>query len=161
MVTTDALFRIGDAAEEAGDFDLALRSFERGSSFGSAECLTRLAYLYDEGLGVEVDKPLAMKLYRRAWRRHGSTGAANNIAILYRELGRYRDMFGWFQRAARGGDDGAQLDLAKCYLEGVGVRKNVQLALRCLAIADGGVHISEEERDEARALLAVLGPRLV
>lgn len=160
-MTTEALFRIGDAAEEAGDFALALRSFERGSDLGSSECLTRLAYLYDEGVGVEVDKPLAMKLYRRAWRLGGSTCAANNIAILYREVGRHREMFRWFQRAAQRGDDSAQLELAKCYLEGVGVRKNVQLALRCLAIAEGGFYISEYEREEARALLDVLGPRLV
>lgn len=161
MVTTDALFRIGDAAEEAGNFGLALRSFERGSSLGSPECLTRLARLHDEGIGVEADKHLAMKLYQQAWRRYGSVVAALNIAILYRELGRYRGMFRWFQRAAQQGHDGAQLELAKCYLEGVGVRKNIQLALRCLAIAEGGFHISEYEREEARALLDVLGPRLV
>jgi TPR repeat protein len=161
VVTTDALFRIGDAAEEAGDFDLALRSFERGSDLGSSECIARLAYLYDEGVGVEVDKPLAMKLYRRAWRLNGSLCAANNIAILYREVDRYREMFRWFQRAAENGDDGAQLQLAKCYLEGVGVRKNVQSALRCLVIAEGGSWITEYEREEARALLDVLGPRLV
>jgi TPR repeat protein len=73
MVDADALFRIGDAAEEAGDFGLALRSFERGSALGSPECLTRLAYLYDVGVGAQVDKDLAM---RRAWRRNGSSVAA-------------------------------------------------------------------------------------
>jgi len=161
MVDTDALFRIGDAAEEAGDFGLALRSFERGAALGSPECLTRLAYLYDVGVGVEVDKDLAMALYQRAWRRNGSVVAAQNIAILYHEVGRYREMFRWYQRAARNGDGSAQLDLAKCYLDGLGVRKDIQLAVRALAIAEGSIYITEYERDEALALVEMLKPRLI
>ncbi|GGL17288.1 MULTISPECIES: tetratricopeptide repeat protein [Caulobacter] len=161
MVDTEALFRIGDAAEEAGDFGLALRSFERGSALGSPECLTRLAYLYDVGVGVQVDKDLAMKLYQRAWRRNGSTVAAENIAILYQEVGRYREMFRWHQRAARNGDGSAQLNLAKCYLDGLGVRKDPRLAMRALAIAEGSIYITDDEREEARALIEMLKPRLV
>ena len=58
MVSTDALFRIADAAEEAGNYELARLSFERAASLGCADCLTRLAYLFDVGIGVEVDKPM-------------------------------------------------------------------------------------------------------
>ncbi len=161
MVDTEALFRIGDAAEEAGDFDLARRSFERGSDLGDPHCLDRLARLYDVGIGVEVDKALAMSLYRRAWRRNGSVVAADCIAMLYHELGRYRDMFRWYQRAAENGDGSAQLELAKCYLDGLGVRKNAQFAMRCLAAAERSIYITENERDEARALLETFGPRVV
>jgi hypothetical protein len=67
MVNTDALFRIGDAAEDEGNFTLARQSFERGSALGDTTCLCRLARMFDLGLGVGTDKLMAMRLYQRAW----------------------------------------------------------------------------------------------
>jgi uncharacterized protein len=160
MLNTDALFDIGDAAEEAGNYDLARHSFERGAALGSAECLSRLGYMFDVGLGVATDKALAMRLYRRAWRR-GSRVAANNIAILYREQGKSRAMFRWFQKAALAGDEGAQLEMAKCYLSGAGVRRNLQVALRCLSAALASNNISEAEHQEASELMGALRPRII
>lgn len=160
MVNTDALFRIAHAAEEAGKFDLARQLFERGAVLGCAECMSRLAYLFDVGVGVPADKALAMRLYQRAWRR-GSHIAANNIAIPYREQGKLRAMFRWFQKAACTGDGSAQLDVAKCYLNGSGVRRNLQGALRCLSAAQTSDYISEAEREEASKLMEGLRPRVV
>lgn len=116
--------------------------------------------MYDVGEGVTEDKARAMALYRKAWRR-GSHAAASNIAVLYREQGKPRLMFRWFERVARAGDGSAHLDMARCYLNGVGVRKNVQAALRCLAVANSSFYISELEREEAQALLDTLSPRMV
>jgi len=163
MVNTEALFRIGDAAEEAGDYERARQSFERAAALGDASALMRLAFMYDVGeLGVQVDKAQAMRLYRQAWRK-GCPGAANNIAILYREQGKHRTMFQWFRREADAGDGGSYLDLAKCYLAGAGVRKNMQAALRCLAAAVGSdqEYITEAEREEAQALMDTLRPRAI
>ena len=158
MVSTDALFSIGDAAEDAGNYDLARQSFERGASLGDAVCLSRLAYMFDVGIGVEADKGRAMQLYKQAWRRD-SRVAANNIAILYREQGKHRLMFQWFERDARTGDGEALLNLAKCYLSGTGVRKSVQSALRHLAAAANSDDITEAGREEAEALLCSMRPR--
>lgn len=68
MVDTSALFRIGDAAEEAGNLAHALKAFERGAALGNVDCLCRLAYLFDTGTGVEADKATAIRLYQRARR---------------------------------------------------------------------------------------------
>lgn len=160
MVNTRALFSIGDAAEEAGNFDLARQSFERGAALGSAECMSRLAYLFDVGAGVPADKARAMRLYQQAWRR-GSHVAAHNIAILYREQGKSRAMFRWFQKAALNGDGSAQLDMAKCYLDGTGVRRNMQAAIRCLSAALNSDYISEEEREKVSDLMETLRPRAI
>ena len=161
MVSTDALYRIANAAEEAGNHDFARQSYERGAALGDAFCAFRLAHMYDVGeLGVSPDKVRAMQLYRRAWRK-GCPGAANNIAILYRDRGNRRAMFQWFKREADAGDGSAQVDLAKCYLEGTGVRKCVQTALRCLATAISSEYISEFEREEAQEILETLRPRAV
>ena len=161
MVDTEVLFRIADAAEGEGNLQLARQSFERGASLGSVECLTRLAYIYDVGLGVEADKALAMRLYQRAWRRGREIVAANNIAILYRERGDHRAMFKWFCRAADEGDGSAALDMAKCYLTGHGAQRDQAAALRCLASALQSVYISEAEREEATALMAGFAPYAV
>ena len=116
--------------------------------------------MYDVGEGVPEDKVLAMKLYRKAWRR-GSHAAASNIAFLYREQGKFSFMFRWFERVATAGDGSAQLEMAKCYLNGIGVRRDAQAALRCLPVAIRSSYITEYEREEAQALLDTLRPRKV
>src|SRR5688572_12303105 len=122
MVNTDALFRIADAAEEAGNYDLARQSLERGAFLGDTMCLRRLAYLFDTGIGVEVDKATAMRLYQKAWRKDRNPVAGGNIAILYREQRNWRQSFRWWQRVAELGDGSGQLEMAKCYLRGRGVK---------------------------------------
>jgi uncharacterized protein len=151
----------GDAAEEEGRLEFARQSFERGAALGDPTCLTRLARMFDEGIGVDVDKREAMRLFQLAWRRGNDAVAATNIAILYREAGKRRSTFEWFCRAADTGDGSAQLDKAKCYLNGEGVRKDEQAALRCLANAVASYYISEYEREEAQALLENLRPKIV
>jgi TPR repeat protein len=160
MLNTDALLRLAYAAGEAGDFARARQCYEQGASLGDAECLQALAYMYDVGEGADQDKIIAMKLYRRAWRR-GSHAAASNIAILYREQGKMSMMFRWFKRVASVGDGSAQLEMARCYLAGSGVRRNPSAGLRCLAIAIGSDYITEYEREEAQAMLIALSPRAV
>jgi hypothetical protein len=161
MVNTDALFRIADAAEEAGNYELARKSFERGASLGDSMCLCRLAYLFDTGTGGEVDKTLAMRLYRRAWRIDRNAVAGGNIAILYREQKNWRQTFRWWQRVAELGDGSSHLELGKCYLRGQGVRRDLQSALRCLAAAEGSIYITEYERELAQRLLSKLRLRRV
>ncbi|MGB7655609.1 MAG: hypothetical protein WBL74_09010, partial [Novosphingobium sp.] len=134
MLETDALLIIAHTAAEAGDFDRARQCYETGASLGDPQCLQALGYMYDVGEGVVENKTIAMKLYRKAWRR-GDHAAATNIAIMYRQRGKMRTMFQWFKRVAEAGDGSAQLEMAKCYLSGVGVRKDKQAALRCLAVA--------------------------
>jgi uncharacterized protein len=161
MVDTSVLFQIGDAAEEAENFSHARAAFERGAALGDVDCLFRLAYLFDTGAGVEVDKPMAMKLYRRAWRIERNASAGSNIAILYREQRKWQSTFRWWKRVAATGDGSAQLEMAKCYLRGRGVKLDPQAALRCLAAAEASAYISEYERDLARRLLRKLRLRRV
>jgi TPR repeat protein len=160
MIKTEALLDIAHDAAENGDFDLARQCYERGGALGDARCLQALAYMYDVGEGGIEDKALAMKLYRRAW-RGGSHTAALNIAAHYRQQGKPALMFRWFERVARTGDGSALFEMAKCYLDGTGVRRDPQAALRCLATAVRSSLITEYEREEAEALLDTLRPRQV
>ena len=152
-------FSAGDAAEDGGDLVSARRAFERGAALGDDNCWLRLGLLHDLGKGCETNKVEAMRCYRRAWRRR-NIAAANNIAILYREKGDRRLMFRWFERAASEGDGGAYVELAKCYRDGVGVRRSPDAAVRCLAAASSCEFISEAEREEATAVRVAFRPRL-
>ncbi len=160
MPDTNALLRIAYDAAEAGNFEHARRCYETGAALGDAMCLQALGYMYDVGEGVAADKALAMKLYRKAWKR-GDHAAATNIAVLYREIGNKRMMFRWYQRVAYAGDGSAQLEMARCYVSGTGVRKDVTAALRCLAAANASDYITEYEREEAQAMISALKPRPV
>lgn len=95
MVDPDVLYLIGDAAEDRGDFAAARRAFETGAALGQDWSVSRLALIFDLGLGVAADKRQAMRLYLRAWRM-GSGSAGNNLAILYREKGNARGKRRWF-----------------------------------------------------------------
>ena len=159
MPETDALLRIAFAAAEEGDFERARACYERGAELGDGMCFQALGYMYDVGEGAAVDKVMALKLYRAAWRR-GDHAAALNIAIIYRERGQMRRMFQWFERVACAGDGSAQLEMAKCYLNGIGVRKDVPAAIRCLATARTSDYIAEHERDEVETLLSALRQKL-
>ena len=151
------LFKTGDAAEDTGDFAFAKSAFERGAALGDQLCWLRLGLLFDLGKGLPVDKAEAMRCYRRAWLSR-NPAAANNIAVLYRERGDDRGMLRWYKKAAAEGDGSAHLDVAKCYLRGVGARANTQAGLRSLAAAVASDFISEAEREEAQALLDDLRP---
>lgn len=158
MPDTDALLRIAYDAAEAGNLKHARRCYEAGAALGDGMCLQALGYMYDVGEGVVADKALAMKLYRGAWNA-GDHAAAINIAVLYRDKGNKRMMFRWYQRVAHAGDGSAQLEMARCYLSGTGVRKDITAALRCLAAATASDYITEHEREEAQVMLAALRPR--
>ena len=152
-------FTVGDAAEGAAQFELARRSFEAGARLGDVLCLSRLAYQYDVGIGVAVDKRQARLLYLRAWRL-GCHVAGSNLAILHREFGNLRAMAWWFRRAADRGDDDARVDLAKCYLHGQGVEPSQELAMRHLQAALASGNLCGSTREKAEELLAGLFPRL-
>ncbi len=160
MIETDALLHIAFDAEEAGDYARAREGYARCAEFGDITALTNLAYLYDNGLGAPPDKDEAMRLYRQAWRRARCTISANNIAVLYRERGDHRAMVRWFARCAAAGDDSACLPLAKCYLEGVGVRRSIDAAVRCLARVLSSDHVCEDDIEQAEALMDRFRPRL-
>ena len=151
------LFDLGDTAETAGHFKVARRFFLRGAVLGDASCCVRLGFLYDTGVGCKVDKARAMYWYKIGWRSRDRCAAAN-IAILYRERGRYGPMFYWFGRAAKAGDGDAFVELAKCYRSGSGVRRDKVAAIRFLStsITLSRYQITENGREEAEAILAEL-----
>jgi len=73
----------------------ALQLFQRGADAGLVGCMLDLGFFYDVGIGTRTDKAMAMRWYKRAYRR-GDAAAASNIAVLYKEQGKSRLAFGWY-----------------------------------------------------------------
>ena len=142
-------------AWEAGRLKEAFRLFKHAVDLGATECLLNLGYFHDTGIGTREDKGEAMRCYKLAY-RWGVSAAASNIAVLYREQGKPRLMFAWYRRAADMGDGDAQLEFAKCLLDGRGVRRSPTDAKRHLRRAATSKLITLDARNEAHALLGQL-----
>jgi TPR repeat protein len=139
----------------AGNLELAFKLFSIGAVQGLDGCMLDLGYFFDEGIGIPIDKQQAMHWYKKAYRR-GSSAAASNIAILYREKGRLNYTAQWFQRAARLNDGDAEVELAKLYMAGIGVRKSITAAKTHLTKALATSYITQAGREEAEELMAKL-----
>lgn len=76
-------FQTGMEAAERGDYAAAIRQWQPLAEAGDAAAQFGMAYLYDEGLGVAEDNPLAIKWYRRA-AMQGDVLSLYNLGIMYR-----------------------------------------------------------------------------
>lgn len=140
-------------AWDSGRRKQALQLFQRGATSGLVGCMLVLGYFHDIGIGTRSDKAKAMHWYKRAYRK-GDAAAASNIAILYKEQGKNRLVFSWYARSAVLGDGDSELELAKLYLAGRGVRRSIPNAKKRLRTALTSKRITEASREEAKELLA-------
>ena len=79
-----------------------------------------------------------------------------NLAVCYRNAGNLRRAKFWFERARQQGDGSAAYELGKIYF---GQRPSIsskQWARQYFAEAMASKYITEDEREEAKALLSTL-----
>jgi len=145
-------------AWQSGRCTAAFRLYSELASRGTSAGMLNLGYFYDRGIGVRKNRAMALKWYRRAYRR-GSSAAASNIATIYRDDGRHGLEAQWYARAVRLKDGDAAVELAKLVLAGKGVRESRAHASRLLKRASASQFITESGRDEARAMLHALKGR--
>ena len=69
---------------QAEDYKGALPLLNRGADLGDFDCLETIAYMYDNGLGVEKDHLEAAAWYRKAGER-GDTKAMNELIFRYQK----------------------------------------------------------------------------
>ncbi len=114
-----------------------------------------LGYIYDIGRGARRNRPKAMHWYLRAYKAGGSSAAtaASNLATVYRDLGRSRQEFQWYVRAAQLGDDDALVEVGIRYLAGKGVKRSPVMAVKHFEAALKSKDIAEASRDTAQQCL--------
>jgi uncharacterized protein len=142
-------------AYEKGRFVPALRAFQALADQGNEVAFFMLGYVYDVGRGARTNRAKAVHWYIRAYKAHGSSAAAaaSNLATIYRDLGRSRLEFQWYERAADIGDGDALLEIGIRYLAGKGVKRSPSLAVEHFKAAAKSKRITEAARDTALQLL--------
>jgi uncharacterized protein len=111
------------------DYVEARKWFEKGVALGDAACMSGLAELYDNALGVREDNNRALDLYMRA-ARGGDGGGYRGMAQYIAAAGDYRQAAAYYQEAVRLGDMRAMEALGRMYELGQGVEKNMARAMQ-------------------------------
>lgn len=90
----DAMFIEASKAFERGQNRRAYNLFRKAAELGHSHSQHNVALLLELGAGVIRDKAAAIAWYLCAWRRDRQQDTAENLAILYKELGnRKRERF--------------------------------------------------------------------
>ena len=105
-----------DRLDEKRQFRSAFRLFLAGAKLGEKGCQLNVGNYYDDAKGVGRSREAALYWYKRAY-RGGIAGAAHNIGILWRNDGKPIRALAWFRKAVRLGDDEANVEIAKYFLQ--------------------------------------------
>ena len=115
------------------DFKKAVTNYRKAAEQGYAEAQKNLAYMYDNGKGVEQSYTEAVKWYRKA-AEQGYAAAQFNLANMYNN-GKgveqsYTEAVKWYRKAAEQGNAKAQNNLANMYYDGEGVEQSYTEAVK-------------------------------
>jgi TPR repeat protein len=135
----DALSKLALLYDEGGARDTDGRLLVKRDRRRAREYYARAAHLGDPVALTVVANELtqrghsaralarAERLYRQAFRL-GYDGAAENLAAVYLNIGRYRDAVRWYRHAEAAGSQTASLQVARAELFGLGTRRDVRSA---------------------------------
>lgn len=132
----------------------AVAWFRQAANRGDSTAASSLGYAYNIGLGTKRNVAQAIRWYRQA-ARSGDSTAAYNLATVYRDAGKARLAFQWWERAANMRDGDAAVDVGYCYQYGIGTRRDAANAKRMFRRAIASRDISQSGREEAMYHLAV------
>ncbi len=144
--SVDAMCVLGDIYDEGNeelgievDLKQSFYWYNEAAKNGQAQAQFNVAKCYENGKGTKKNRPKALTWYKKA-AEQGHCAAMNDIGIYYAQgvvVERdYAEAFKWFKRAAE--DEsyaGALYNLARCYREGYGTKKNIKEADRLTALA--------------------------
>ncbi|MDE2422221.1 MAG: sel1 repeat family protein [Gammaproteobacteria bacterium] len=152
MATDMDLFIKADEAYEAENFEEAFKIFKMMAESGDHNAFSNLGIMYECGQGTEVNYQRALFWYKKAWRFNEDSAACSNLADFYRKQENVRAARYWWKKgiARDSGDDA--LECAKSYLVKLN-KRNLEISKRLLLIATSSKCISEDDREEAQALL--------
>jgi len=145
-----ALFVRADTSEDNGDLHLAFRLMLAAAKLGDRGAQVNVGNYYDDGKVVRRNRTAALYWYKRAYHK-GDACAAHNIGVLWRNEQKPRRALEWFFRAVKLGDDGANLEIAKHFLNN---ERNPKKAIPHFERVVKSKWVSEADSEEAAELLA-------
>ena len=132
----------------------AVEWFRKAADAGYVSAQNNLGIMLGDGDGVEKNPDFALYWLKKSYRA-GDQNAAQNIAITYRENGKFKRAIHWFIKLASTGDEDAILQLGIHYFWGKGLRRDYLKAIDCFQKAIKGKNICEASRDNAYFYLAI------
>jgi TPR repeat protein len=151
----EELFIRATKQEENGQLRSAFRLYLAAAKAGDTSCQVNVGNFYDAGTGVRRNRLAALYWYKRAYRR-GVSCAASNIGVMWRNDKNPKRALEWFRKAARLGDEEANLEIAKYYLRN---EPNTAKAIRHLEKVCQSDCVTEAGKEEATKLLKQLSRR--
>ncbi|EGB06480.1 hypothetical protein AURANDRAFT_29118, partial [Aureococcus anophagefferens] len=112
------VYRVGQLGLVKSD-KKAAKIYRRAVELGNVDAMTFLGDMYDEGLGVKLDKKKAEELYRTAADR-GHAVAQCNLAFVLGSQKKKEEAFRYCALAADQGYTFAENNLGCCYRDGAG-----------------------------------------
>jgi TPR repeat protein len=104
----DEVFVRANRLLESGHNTEAYSLFLQAAELGHSHSQHNVALLLETGLGTEMNKAAAIRWYVRSWRLNPQSSTAENLAMLYADLGnRDRERF-WRARSTGAGKGGAK-----------------------------------------------------
>lgn len=144
-----ALWLRAEKQEERGNLRAAFRLMLAAAKLGNASAQINVANYYDDARGVRRNRSAALYWYKRAYRR-GSSTAAHNIGVVWRNERNFRRAIYWFRRAVELGSPESNLDIAKHFLHN---EKDARTAIRYLKRVRPKGWVSEAGLEEAAELV--------
>lgn len=129
MATVGQLYASGGNGVQP-DYKRAMDWLTKAASAGNGPAMTALGDLYTSGKGLSAPDPAtALSWYDKA-AASGDAGAMLHVGRLHLNANppEYRAALQWFQKAADKGNADAAMELAHCYANGLGVRRDVEKA---------------------------------
>jgi TPR repeat protein len=147
-----------DLLDERGKYAEALPLLLKGAKTDDHGCQILLGnYLTNGRKGVPVNREEGIYWYKKAY-EGGSSTAACNLGMTYRQEGDMDEAYRWYERAVALGDLESHLEIAKLWLRPRGDAVKAIEHLNAMFSGHVGdtketVGLSEMDRDEARTLL--------
>jgi TPR repeat protein len=146
----DDFFSQAETEYEKENFSLSLELFKKAAGLGDCHAMSRIAIMYDAGLGVvsDIEKSIEWDLKAIA---AGSSTSLLNLGITYRRIGNIREAKRLFEIALGNGDGEAALELARLYSVS---EKETEAVRKLLGFAISSSDLSADSMDEAQRLLS-------
>ncbi len=115
------------------EYESAMKFYKKASDAGSAEAKHFIAWMHEEGKGVERNYEKALEWYHEAaWAGHKDS--QHKLGDVYsRGKGVEKDhakAFSWYKKAAEQGHADSQYEVAEMHNDGTGVKKDKDEAKR-------------------------------
>lgn len=135
----------------------AMKWYQASAAQGNARAQCALSTILSCGEEIDRDLPLAIDWAKKAVAQ-GDSSAAFNLATIYRDMGKPKLAFRWYQRAGSMGETDAFLQIGLCHFFGFGAKQDLgsaQAAFEHIITCDPATSC-QRSKENARYWIAVL-----